>query len=402
MRAVVDYQDDRIEFEIAEDRLVASFQGPSDVLEADRVSTIVDALNRPLEFPPVSRMFVPGDRIAIALDSRTPDARSALLALVPVVREAIGDSGEIIIVQAPGDGPSLASEAPAGTRIVVHDPNDQTELAYLASTKEGRRIYLNRHLVDADAVIPIGELRHDPFVGYRGPWNALFPALSDAATRNDYRSLAPGTPGQPADANARLGESFEVSWLLGAQFFLGFVPGCSGFAEVIAGIGSAVRDQGIKRLEQTWTFRADSRADLVVAGIGRPGLETGLEELAAGITAAAGLVQHGGKIAILSHARGGPGPALKRLIEAGDPRRGTAALKSAERDEDYAIALRLNRAMAWADLYLLSDLDSQMVEDLSAFPLERADAVNRLVAVSRSCTFLSQADLARVGLADES
>jgi hypothetical protein len=401
MRVVVDYQDEQIEFEAADDRVVGSFRGPSGIPEADRAAAIVEALEHPRDFPPFSKLFVPGDRVAFALDGRLPDVSGVLAAVLPIVRDAVGETGEIALVTTP-DGPGLSIELPGGVVHEVHDPTDRDHLAYLATTRAGRRIYLNRSLTDADVVVPIGEFRFEPGLGCRGPWSVLFPALSDQETRREFAGSS--TMSASADSSGRAfdgDEAFEVNWLLGSQFSLGLVPGRSGFAEVIAGLGTSVRDQGVAAVERDWRFQAESRAELVVAGVGRPGSRTGLEELVAAITAAAGLVQHGGKIAVLSRAAGEPGPALRRLIDAGEPRLGAKALRAHPGDEDHALAVGLNRALAWADVYLLSELDPQVVEDLSMIPLTKSGEASRLVASGRSCTFLSQADLVGVGLADD-
>ena len=348
-------------------------------------------------------MLVPDDHVAIALDSKLPDASTVLAALLPSVRQAIGQESEISVVATPGGHPGLAEGLPAGINVVVHDPEDKTQLAYLASSQAGRRIYLNRLLTDADAVIPVGEIGFDPAIGYRGPWSVLFPGLSNVETREDYAKLPPEPFRSPIDRDSLelMEESTEAGWLVGSHFAIGVVPGSSGFAEIVAGLSTSVRDQGIDILDRAWDFRADSQAELVVAGIGRPGSATTLDDLAAGIDAAVQLVQNGGKIVVLSRALGEIGPSLQRLIGAGDPRRGVAALRGHEGDEDYSVAARLNKAMAWADIYLLSALDPQVVEDLSMIPLGRAQEAARLVASSRSCIFLSHAELTRVGVVDD-
>jgi hypothetical protein len=403
MRAVVDYQDEQLEIDVAEDRVIGSFQGPPGINGADLDATLAEALESPRDFPPVSKMLVPGDRVAIAVDSSLSDVGQILSVLVATVREAIGDEGQITVIATPERGRELEGEIPVGVEFVVHDPSDQSQIAYLASTKGGRRVYLSRHLTDADVVIPVGELRFDPILGCRGPWSVIFPGLSDEATRKDYEKppASPTAQPTPQAAPSRIDESIEASWLLGSQFCLGLIPGRSGISAVIAGLGTSVRDQGTHELERLWSFRANSRADLVVAGIGRPGEHPTLEDLVDGIETARGLVEQGGKIAILSRASGPVGPALQRLIDVGDPIRGASALKSHQSDSDYAMASQLNRAIRWADIYLLSDLDSQTVEDLSMVPLDRAREAARLAAVSRSCIFLSQADLARVQVADD-
>ena len=60
---------------------------------------------------------------------------------------------------------------------------------YLAATKEGRRIYLNRSVIDADVVIPVGRIGFHPIMGYRGPWSVIFPG---SLTARLWRRFAAG------------------------------------------------------------------------------------------------------------------------------------------------------------------------------------------------------------------
>jgi hypothetical protein len=133
----------------------------------------------------------------------------------------------------------------------------------------------------------------------------------------------------------------------------------------------------------------------VVAGIHMTGLEAGLGDLVEGLVTASRLVNHGGKIVALSHATGSIGPSLSRLIDAGYTRGGTAALRGHDDDPDSVVGRRLAQVLEWADVYLLSRLDRQVVEDLSMVPLERSDDARRLVARSGSCLLVSHANLTR-------
>lgn len=396
MRVVVDFHGEELEFELTDDRFAGSFRAPEGIPEPDRAAAIASALEQPFDFPPFAKLFVPGDHVAIALDSGLADAPRILGAVLPIIRQAVGGSGEITVVATPGDPPRLTTEVFGESPLIVHDPADRNGLAYLASTRAGRRVYLNRRLTDADVVVPIGEIQFDPILGRRGPWSVLFPELSDQETRREFTAATPAPPGA-----ARLDESFEAGWLLGSQFSIGFVPGRSGFSGVFAGLSTSVRDQAGRLLEDSWRFQTNSRADLVIAGIGGSAGRTGLEELAAGLTTAARLVRHGGKIALLSRSEGTIGPALRRLIEAGEPRLGARALKGREDDEDYTVAVRLNQVLAWADVYLLSALDPDLVEELSMVPLAKAGEAARLAAGSHSCIALSRAELVQVDAADD-
>jgi hypothetical protein len=74
------------------------------------------------------------------------------------------------------------------------------------------------------------------------------------------------------------------------------------------------------------------------------------------------------------------------------PREGLRALRGLEGEPDYLAASRLAESLAWADLYLLSDLDRDTVDDLSIVPLDRPEEASRLAALSESYTVLSQGD----------
>ena len=66
-------------------------------------------------------------------------------------------------------------------RLEVHDPKDRKKLAYLATTRKGRRLYLNRTAVDADQLVVLGRRTYDPLLGYSGAAGALYPALCASA-----------------------------------------------------------------------------------------------------------------------------------------------------------------------------------------------------------------------------
>jgi len=70
-------------------------------------------------------------------------------------------------------------------------------------------------------------------------------------------------------------------------------------------------------------------------------------------------------------------------------------LSGHESDRDSVAGARLARALAWADVYLLSGLDREVVEDLSMVPVDRPEDVLRLASRSASCTFVSQAEWTR-------
>ena len=72
----------------------------------------------------------------------------------------------------------------------MSDPTEAppARLAYLAASSEGKPIYLDRALADADLVIPIGCLRLDGTLGYFGVGSTVFPTFSDAQNLQRFRA----------------------------------------------------------------------------------------------------------------------------------------------------------------------------------------------------------------------
>jgi hypothetical protein len=401
MRVAVDFQDERLELELLGERLVAEWHGPAGVAGSQVRRQVRNALESPRQYPSLRQAVVPGDRVVVALDIEVPEVRAVLSAVCDTLQQAGVEAGSITVLAASGVREGLDRDLPEGVALAVHDPDNRKQLAYLSSTSEGRRIYLNRLLTDADVVVPVGRLGYDAVLGYRGPWGLIFPGLSDQETARSFRALS--TTDWPDSDRPRpaLTASAEVSWLLGCQFHLGIVAGTAGPVEVVAGLESVVQSEGARAVDRAWTFEAESRAELVVVGIGRPGVPTRIEDLAEGVATATRLVERGGKIVALSRAEGPLGPALRHLLDQEDPRLGPVALRGHEADPDYTAAHQLAQAMAWADLYLLSALDREAVEDSSLIVLDRPEEARRLVATSRSCLFLSQAESARARVRGE-
>jgi lactate racemase len=405
MPVSVGYDDERLEFAIPEDRIVASWNGPAGLDGPHELAAIREAIEQPCDFPPLRQMIVPGDRVAIALDPSIARPQPILEEIGRVLREA-GVEPEDLTVLAPSAVRAhlLAEGSLAGATLAVHDSRNRGQLAYLAATGQGRRIYLNRILTDADVVIPVGRLGYDPIMGYQGPWSVVFPELSERASmeahRGRFRDDA-GAAAAAARAGANLDESFEVSWLLGSQFHFGVVPGSAGSVAVVCGKENAVRERGIAMVDSCWKLEAESRAELVAVGIGGPGISATIDDLAAGLATACRLVQHGGKIVVLSRVRGDIGPAVRSLINVDEPKQRTAALRGHEADDDYVAACRLAQALAWADVFVLSGLDPALLDDLSLVALEDPEQARRLVARCGSCSFVSHAELTRAVVREE-
>ena len=80
---------------------------------------------------------------------------------------------------------------------------------------------------------------------------------------------------------------------------------------------------------------------------------------------------------------------------------GRSLPRSAHDEADYPAARAIADALAWADVYLLSDLDESIVEDLGVIPLTKPADARRLIEAADSIAVVSQADRGRADVLDD-
>ena len=377
-----------LEIAIDPERLLVDWQGPPGKTGSEVADDVRARIESPPGFPALGLAVVAGDRVIIALDADLP-CIAEILAPVVIELEAAGIRREDIVVMSSGDSEAVSpSTLPPGIRHIRHDPEDATTHAYLATTESGKRIYLNREDVEADFVLPIGLILPDAHAGIRGPWTSIYPGL---------RGIAEGVEPSPEPLpDVLLEESTEVGWLLGNLFQIGVIPGVTGVAEILAGPAASVLELGTERINALWTIHATERADLVAVSVGDA---SSLDALWSALGVGASLVRRGGKVVAISSSKGTLGPAACRLL--GEEIPGPSCLRGAENEPDYLPAKALATALAWADLYVFSAYDPDVLEDLGIIPLSKLSEAKRLIASANDVAIINHAEWTRVKLVED-
>jgi nickel-dependent lactate racemase len=328
-------------------------------------------------------------------------------AVVETLLRARAEPQDITILVAPaGSGGEPARAAAAlppdvaqTIRVVQHDPRNAESLTYLAASKENKPIYVHRLLFDADFVVPLGCLRPADSLGYLGVHGGLFPAFSDEATQQRFRS--PSSVETAVQRRRRREEAEEAAWLLGIQFTVQVVPGPGDTVlHVLAGDVRSVARRGQELCQAAWHYRVPRRASLVMAAIaGGPGQQT-WESFARALDAACQVVDNDGDVVLCTELQCPPGPALQRLAEGADD----AALWQQlhrERSPDAIAAMVLTQTLRRTRVYLYSGLDSDSVEALGLAYVAGVEEIQRLSRHHASCILLGDAHRATVEAADE-
>jgi nickel-dependent lactate racemase len=393
MHVEIDHGLEHLQLEVPEGKLVASHRPkPAEPL-TDPAAAVRAALETPLGFPALRRALTPDDHVAVFVDERLPRLAELLTPLLEHLVEArIAPDMITLIGESSASGQPWVNELPdtfQDVHVEVHDASDRRKLSYLATTRAGRRIYLNRTAVDADQLVVLSHRGYDPLLGYSGAEGAIYPALSDEATRQELLDrlslLAPGTAAWPVRQ-----EAAEVAWLLGAPFFVQVIEGPGGDVLHVLGGLKESSDEGQRLLDAQWRITVEKPADLVIASLGGDPAQHDFGDLARALAAASRVVQPGGKIVLLTGSAPvlGPGSALLRQAE--DAGQALELLRK-QKPPDMAAAFEWASAAQRATLYLYSGLPEETVEELFTVPLDQAGQVQRLINEAGSYLVLNHA-----------
>jgi nickel-dependent lactate racemase len=381
MRLQLPWSGHHWDIEVPEQNLVRTERGPAAPAVTDLSAAVRQALETPFHFPALRRALTPEDHIAIAVDEHLPRLPEILVPLLEHISSAgVKPEAITLVCQPPSTGQAWALDLPDEYQVVqveVHQPGDRRKLSYLAATKQGRRVYLNKSAVDADQLILLTGRGYDPQVGVSGAETALFPNLSDEATVREFAGKFVPLNGA-ADTMAIRKEAVEVAWLLGAPFLVQVIEGTGGeILHVLAGpIDSSA--EGERMLDARWRVTMDRLADIVFAGISDDPARQTFEDLARAFFNASRVVKKGGRIVLQTDAKPALGRAAALMRQHRDP---VAALRILlqEKPPDLLAGFLWASAAEKAKLHLASRLPDDVVKELFAIPVKDPDQVRALV-----------------------
>jgi len=390
-------ENDCFELELADAAVIGVYTGGRSQPLSDPAGALTRALAQPLDFPPLCRALVPGDRVVLAVDGTVPQLSRMVERIVLVLLSANVEPADVTLLVSERPRRLFQdprSALPPGVREAIaicrHDPAQEDRLGYLATTAGGQRIYLNRCLVEADFVVPVARVGFDPLLGYRSATGALFPGFSDEPTIKRLQRRLP-TPAVRADAEVIRRETEEVSWLLGLQFAVEVLDGGGDrVIDVCAGALDSLAQRVPRVVDKQWQINVDAQAETVVASINGGASGASFADFGSALEAAAAAVKPGGRVLLLAQVSGPLQAGMQWFVEAEEPNE-VFPLLHRHRPDDCVAAYQLAAAVKKAKVYWLSGLDGNQVEDLFMVPVESAAEAQRVVKDAETCLFLGNA-----------
>lgn len=357
------------------------------------------SLQVPLGLPGLAECVVGGDRVTLAIDPSTTE----LPRIVASVWEELhaGTQTElsvtIVLPQDPQglDWADLLDQIPEHIRsqaaVHVHDPDDESERQYLASSAGGERIYLSKHVVDADLIITIGTIAFDGVLGYRGTNSTIYPQLSDsrtiaAASGQGHAELIP-------DNKRPLRELVdEIGWLLGTQYSVQVIPdstGLIGFS--YSGSPEQVMKAGQSCLRNHWWYKLQEPADVTIVTVPPTVPQHAWKQLGSVLESAVRITEDGGRILICAELPAPESPGLTMLQRCSEPADLIKPLKL-EPTPDARETLQLINAAGRNRLLLFSNLDATITDDLGILAIDSESEVQKIVSTAHRCVVIQGAN----------
>lgn len=379
---------------------MARYTGPAaeDVSIEKRVE---QALCQPLGYPPLGETVFRGDHVTMVIAPETPQADAIAVAVTQELVAAGCRSEDVCILVPPNEDflradlrRKLSREDLGDVECDVHNPTARGEMAFLARTADQMPIVLNRRLVEADVVIAIGCLRHEDAAGYDGPGGDIA-AYSDDAVRRRFRDLHATEDPHQHERRARR-KADELLWLLGSRFTVQVVPDAAGQAgRVLAGDFEAVLAAGRELMNGGWRFSPTRRADLVVVAVDGGQEQQTWQNAARALRAAGEAAADGGAIALLTRINQPPGEGMCFLSEAEETLDTLARIRR-HHPADALAALQFARSLEQSHVFLQSELDDAVVEEVGLAPLANQQELARLVRGHDNCILIRGGQFAKV------
>jgi nickel-dependent lactate racemase len=193
------YGTGNVEVSLPETNLAGIFTPRPIPANDDPEEEIRQALDRPVDTPPLRELVRPGEKVVILVDDHTRATPAALL--LPQILSALHQAGiregDVTILVTHGthrlSSPAEVRQKVGETvfrryRIEQHQCTDEASQVYLGLTSRGTPVWVNRLVVEADRLIGVGHVGPSPYAGYSGGSKLIVPGVASLDTINANHS----------------------------------------------------------------------------------------------------------------------------------------------------------------------------------------------------------------------
>ncbi|RLB89915.1 MAG: nickel-dependent lactate racemase [Deltaproteobacteria bacterium] len=278
-------------FTIPEAQLLYELVGENLSPPTDLAAAYKDALDHPIDSPPLREIVNPGETVAIAVSDITRVWQHNELTL-PILIDHLNEAGiadkditVIIAVGAHRQNTQAELEELCTTkicnrvRVVNHNAWDTENMVYYGKTSRGTEVSFNRIVAEADRVILTGGVIYHYMVGYGGGRKSIMPGVSSLQTIQQSHMWAMGKclgdGSNPLAANMKTAgnpsheDMMEVAAFLKADFIINVVPNLDGdITGIFTGNWISAWQKATQLVDKIFGVAIEEQADIVIASAG--------------------------------------------------------------------------------------------------------------------------------------
>jgi nickel-dependent lactate racemase len=248
--------------------------------------------------------------------------------------------------------------------IIIHNAEDYKSLTKLGATKRGTEVWINKKVLEAEAIIPIGSVEPHYFAGFTGGRKSFVPGLAGMITIEQNHKLAMEEGAAPAKLEGNpvhedLLEAFNKMPEKPIFSIQAVVNGAKELLSVFSGDIHKTFAEATGYAKDVFCVRIKGKADIVITVV-RPPLDKNLYQAHKAIEHGKLALKDGGILILVAPCRQGIGPDnfYKLLLSSADP---VKIIKKAE--EDYRLgyhkAARIAELSKKAEIWLVSEIDDK-------------------------------------------
>ena len=287
---------------------------------ADARAEVERALREPIGTRRLSEIARPGNTVAIVVDDATRATPSYLM--VPPLLDELAKAGvkeeDMTVIFACGTHRALrpdemeklvGEETLERVEAVSHDCMSEDNV-YLAKTRFGTKVYVNKVFAEADVRILTGDVGLHYYAGYGGGRKSVLPGVSGAETIQHNHAML-------LDAKARTGllqgnpvheDMLEAAKLAKVDFVLNIVVNSKQeLVRAFAGDLEQAFYEGVKLVDEMYKVPIERRADVVIVSPGGHPLDIDLYQAYKAVDGALEAVKRGGVIVLVAECPEGHG-----------------------------------------------------------------------------------------------
>ncbi len=320
-----------VTFQIPEEQLLYEIKGRDRPAIKDLEAAYRQALDHPIDAPPLRELVRPGERVAILVSDITRGWQKNNLTL-PILIDVLNEAGvsdpDVTVVIAVGAHRAntkeefveiCSDEVCHRVRVLNHNSEDEKSMVYFGKTSRGTEVSLNKIVKEVDRVILTGGSIYHYMVGYGGGRKSIMPGISSAKTISQCHSWAlapvvgqgvnPNSESTHTRGNEAHEDMVEVAAFVNADFLVNVVVNLEGeIAGIFAGNWMTAWEAANRLVDEMCAIEIEEEADIVIAsGEGYP-RDMNLYQGAKILNNAAHAMKKGGVAVVLAECSDMPEP----------------------------------------------------------------------------------------------